>query len=421
MDGLRIYKPICCSGVTLLEPFLSDTFDPNSVTKLLEPEHQALTLSIGKISPEGTCFIIAKPTRPLRLKNNKVVALALTNYHVAYHYQQKRKKKHCSVRFVLKDKSYRYNSQSLLELNSILSDIQYSRTSGIPYCLSNDIGLILIIESPRTSEGLELEEIEICNQEELLDEKNVIVSGFPVFSEYKYILPNVIDYDIHSIKVYKGYHNFVCQIISEGTVEISDSGLADLKLSATSGMSGSPILVKIENHFKCIGIYCGGCPVEGQHLLMKVLDALHNGNYKEALSLFEQLPFDNKKLFEKISRFKELQIIFYQFMMETNVLEKERFESEHPQEYEECVRYFADFRKDPSDSQLYHMQELIKSILIETTQLYRENGNFSYNAGILINTEAFKIVRRAIDIFRNIEGDFDEARDIKMIIRQFIA
>ena len=68
----------------------------------------------------------------------------------------------------------------MLELNSILSDIQYSRTNGIPYCLSNDIGLILIIE--KSSEGAELEEIEICNQEELMDAKNVenaIVSGFP--------------------------------------------------------------------------------------------------------------------------------------------------------------------------------------------------------------------------------------------------
>ena len=67
------------------------------------------------------------------------------------------------------------------------------------------------------------------------------------------------------------------------------------------------------------------------------------------------------------------------------------------------------------------MQELIKRILIETTQLYREKGKLSYNAGIFINTEAFKIIRRAIDIFRNIEGDFDEASDIEMIIRQFIA
>ena len=236
--------------------------------------------------------------------------------------------------FVLKDKSYRYNSQPLLELNSILSEIQYSRTSGIPYCLSNDIALILIIESPSTSEGLELEEIEICNQEELLDEKNVIVSGFPIFSEYRYILPNALEANSYRRKVYEGFHDFDNQIISEGTVEISDSGLADLKLSATSGMSGSPILVKIENHFKCIGIYCGGCPVEGQHLLMKVLDSLNNGNYKEALSLFEQLPFDNKKLFKKFFKFKKLKILFYQFMMLANVLEKERLESEHPQEYE---------------------------------------------------------------------------------------
>ena len=251
----------------------------------------------------------------------------------------------------------------MLELNSILSEIQYSRTSGIPYCLSNDIGLILIIESP--SEGAELEEIEICNQEELMDEKNVIVSGFPIFSEYKYILPNLSRVMISTVeKSTRASIDFDNQIISEGTVEISDSGLADLKLSATSGMSGSPILVKVENNFKCIGIYCGGSPIEGQHLLMKVLDSLNNGNYKEALSLFEQLPFDNDEAFpQSLFRFEELKIMFYQFMMLTNVLEKERLESEHPKEYEECVRYSADFRKDRSlDRQLYYMQELIKKI-----------------------------------------------------------
>ena len=33
---LRLYATVCCTGLTLLEPFLSDNFDPNSVTKLLE-------------------------------------------------------------------------------------------------------------------------------------------------------------------------------------------------------------------------------------------------------------------------------------------------------------------------------------------------------------------------------------------------
>ena len=414
MDELRRYKPVFCAGVTLLKPFLSDTFDPNSVTKLLEPEHQTLTKSIGQIHPEGTCFIIAKSTKPLTFKNNKVVALALTNYHNAYDYQKREKRESPLVCFEIQDSSYNYIFRPLLELNSILSDIQYSRINGIPYCLSNDISLILIIEI--LSEGAELEEIEICNQEELMNAENVIVSGFPIFSKWSYILPNFSTVNEYKIKIRSGFHSFHNQIVSEGTVQISDSGLADLKLSATNGMSGSPILVKIDNNFKCIGIYCGGSPIEGQRLLMKVLDSLNNGNYIEALSLFEQLPFDNTKLFHNVSLFEELKNEFYHFMMLANVLEEERF----PQAYKEFARNSDDVRKDSLDRQLCHMQYLIKRFLIETTQLYRENRNFSYNAGILINTEAFKIVRRAIDIFRDIEGDFDDVSDIEMIIKQFI-
>ena len=415
MEGLRLYNPICCAGVTLLEPFLSDTFDPNSVTKLLDSEHQILTKSIGKIHPEGTCFIIANSTKPLRFKNNKVVALALTNYHIAYDYQKREKRESSLVSFEIKDTSYNYNSESLIELNSILSDIQYSRINGIPYCLSNDISLILIIEI--SSEGAELEEIEICNQEELMNAENVILSGFPIFSEYNYILPTFSTVNEFMINMWRGFHRFSNQIVSEGTVQISDSGLADLKLSATSGMSGSPILVKVDNNFKCIGIYCGGSPIEGQRLLMKVLDSLNNGNYREALSLFEQLPFDNTKLFHNVYLFEQLKIEFYYFMILTKVLEEERY----PNEYKKFARNSDDVSKDSLDIQLCYTQYLIKSFLIETTLLYRENGKFSYNAGILINTEAFKIVRRAIDIFRNIEGDFDDVSDIEIIIKHFIA
>ena len=420
MNGVKLYNPICYAGVAILEPFLSDAFDSNSITKLPEPEHQILTKSIGQIFPEGTCFIIAKSTRPLRLQNNKVVALALTNYHIAYDYKKRESNKFQLVYFEINNKSYNYNSRPLLELNSILSDNQYSKTSGIPYCFSNDISLILIIET--SSEEVELEEIEICNQEELMDAKNVIVSGFPIFSKCEYSLSSYNGVNVYMSKMHRAFHDFHSLIISEGTVEISDSGLADLKLSATNGMSGSPILVKIENNFKCIGIYCGLSPIEGQHLLMKVLDSLNNGNYKEALRLFEQLPFDNNELFQDFFTFGGLKIMFYQFMMLTNVLEKDRFEVEHPQEYEKCVRNLADSEKSISiDRELCCIQELIKRTLIGTTQCYREKSKMTYNAGISINTEAFKIVRRAIETFRNIEGDFDDVSDIEMIIRQFIA
>ena len=181
MDGVRIYNPICCIGVTLPEPFLSDTFDPNSVTKLLEPEHRALTQSIGEISPEGTCFIIAKTNRPLRLKNNKVVALALTNYHIAYDYEDRTKSCYSYTNFRIDSQQYRYDSKPLLELNSILSEMQYSKTNGMPYCLPNDISLILIIE--RSSGGAELEEIKICNQELFIMEIHFSAENFRLYNQ----------------------------------------------------------------------------------------------------------------------------------------------------------------------------------------------------------------------------------------------
>ena len=420
MDGVRIYNPICCIGVTLPEPFLSDKFDPNSVTKLLEPEHRALTQSIGEISPEGTCFIIAKTTRPLRLKNNKVVALALTNYHIAYDYEDRTKSCYSYINFRIDSQQYRYDSKPLLELNSILSEIQYSKTNGMPYCLPNDISLILIIDN--SSGGAELEEIEICNQEELMDAKNAIVSGFPIFPEYKYILPDYDEENDYRRKIYKGFHKFNYQIISEGSIQISESGLADLTLSATSGMSGSPILVKIGNNFKCIGIYCGASPLKEQYLLMKVLDCVNNGNYGEALSLFEQLLFENHKSVLVDIRFRYLKISFYQFMMLNNVIDQDKIEVEHSQKYEELLKNFAAYGKDHlRQKKLCEIQKLIKELLIETTQSYREECKLTYNAGISINTEAFKFVRRAIEVFRHIEGDFDNVKDIEIIIRQFIA
>ena len=392
MDRARIYNPICCIGITLPEPFLSDKFDPNSVTKLLEPEHRTLTQSIGKISREGTCFIIAKSTRPFRFKNNKVVALALTNYHIAYDYEARTKRCHSYINFRIDNQHYTYDSKPLLELNSILSEMQYSKTNGIPYCLPNDISLILIIET--SSGGAELEEIEICNQEELMDAKNAIVSGFPIFSEDKYILP---DYDDYRGKIYKGFHKFRNQIISEGSIQISDSGMIDLTLSATSGMSGSPILIKIENTFKCIGVYCGASPLKEQYLLMKVLDCVNNGNYGEALSLFEQLLFENHKSVLVDIRFRYLKISFYQFMMLNNVIDQDKIEVEHSQKYEELLKNFAAYGKDHlRQKKLCEIQKLIKELLIETTQSYREECKLTYNAGISINTEAFKFVRRAI-------------------------
>ena len=219
-----------------------------------------------------------------------------------------------------------------------------------------------------------------------------------------------------------GFHNFSGQIISEGTVKISDSGLADLKLSATSGMSGSPILVKIEDSFKCIGMFCGGPPLQGQYLLMKVLDCFNNNNYREALSLSEQLAFSNNKLFLADYRIQSLKPNFYGLMIINNDFSQETFELEYPCEYKEFVRNLAVNGKDNLlFTLLLRTRQLLKDMLLDTIYCCRERNKFYYNAGILINTEAFKIVRRAVEIFRNIEGDFDDVQGIEILIRQLIA
>ena len=97
--------------------------------------------------------------------------------------------------------------------------MQLSTTSGLPYCVPNDIGLLLIIESPGVEaelvdaelveveqEEAELEEIEICNEKERNDIKNTIISGFPKCSKPKYM-------KITSRKL-TDYQNLSSQIIS---------------------------------------------------------------------------------------------------------------------------------------------------------------------------------------------------------------
>ena len=54
--------------------------------------------------------------------------------------------------------------------------------------MPNDISLILIIDC-NNEESL-LQEIEMCSEEDVMDINNIIASGFPVKSDYRYILPD---------------------------------------------------------------------------------------------------------------------------------------------------------------------------------------------------------------------------------------
>ena len=185
-------------------------------------------------------------------------------------------------------------------------------------------------------------------------------------------------------------------------------------------MSGSPILIQSGDSFKCIGICCGGPPLEGQCLLMRVLYYINRENYEEALSLFAQLPFHKFEHFSRNCEFMEVKRRFYMFMILSNALDQERFKLEHPEEYHEITVEFTCYGRISKLHALFRLQKSINKFIIETIEQYNDTNKFSYYVGISTNTEAFKIVRRAIDIFRELEGDFNDAYDIERIITQFV-
>ena len=154
-------------------------------------------------------------------------------------------------------------------------------------------------------------------------------------------------------------------------------------------------------------------PLKGQYLLMRILDCINNKNYEEALSFFTQLPFDNHKLFEFNYEFMFFKRRFYMFMILSKALDQEKFKLENPEEYQEITEEFTSYGKDSLDWAFDRLRQSINKILIETIELYNSKNRFSYYVGISINTEAFKIVIRAIDIFKGLEGDFDHVCDIE--------
>ena len=416
MEDCYINEPLFCCGVALLAPFMADHFNPDSVTKLLDPEHRILTQSIGQIFPAGTCFIIAKSNRELKLRNSKVVALALTNYHVAYNLENRSKNTGYYVGFNIDMQLHKYIYEPILELNSLISHVQRSVTSGMPYCLPNDLSLILIIQAD--CGGSELREVEFHNQEDLESINSIIVSGYPILSDPQYVLPDCQKVSNYKQKIQDGFHYFKYQIISEGTMNITDTGLTELRLSATNGMSGSPLLAKVGDWFKCVGIYCGGPPLEGQRELMEMLDFVNTRQFEAAKSIFHNLPFDNGDLFSCFKDTSSLRRDFIQYMVLNNAMDSRIFEFGYRSDYRKMQTRISKFgMQDCLDSALIDLQDSIKRMLLATVKCYKETSKFCFNAGISINTEAFSIVKKAIDIFRNLHGDFESGNEIENLMK----
>ena len=59
-----------------------------------------------------------------------------------------------------------------------------------------------------------------------------------------------------------------------------------------------------------------------------------------------------------------------------------------------------------------------KKYAIATLKYYRDRSKISFNSGISIEIEAFEVVRRAVEIFKTIDREFQNETDIENIIRK---
>lgn len=84
MDDFYPRQVMDCCDVVLLKQFHVDIFDPNAVRARLDDTNRDLQSFAGKLLPSGTCFIISKAIKDIRIKGRKVIALAATNFHAAY-------------------------------------------------------------------------------------------------------------------------------------------------------------------------------------------------------------------------------------------------------------------------------------------------------------------------------------------------
>ena len=84
MDEFYPHRVLGCCDILLSKHFHAANFDPNAITRRLDDETRDLENFAGNLVPSGTCFVISKTTKDIRINNRKIVALGATNFHAAY-------------------------------------------------------------------------------------------------------------------------------------------------------------------------------------------------------------------------------------------------------------------------------------------------------------------------------------------------
>jgi hypothetical protein len=436
MDDFYIPRALNCCGVALKSKFLTSVFDPNQVTRRLGPEDQYLKRYVGRVFTNGTCFVLSKAKSDIYIGGKKVLAFALTNYHVAYDVPIKQKHQILFVDFPSEDgKIPAYPAQVLTEFYSKFDCEQYS-SSGIQYCLPNDIAILVIYQRQAFADNdadinmcVDLLEIPFANDDELLSlkacKREAFISGYPVSaSKSNYILPDSNGIENVVRKIQEGFHGFEYQVISEGTVSITDTGLAQLELSTTSGMPGSPILIGTWPDIKLCGIYCGGPPLPGQRELMQVIDNAYNDRFEQAYSLFMNLPFHDST---KYNFDDEYRIGFINQLLQQLISLKEaekrakEINERRPDSEEETKSVLKSISQQALvDSKKEKVNEACFNLLFETPVTYLDKEIFKFNAGIAVCTQVFDKVKSAQKALGDFVGSYSDINQLEQELLKMI-
>ena len=208
------------------------------MTARLESKNKPLQNFVGELYPSGSCFILCKARGNIMVGNKKIAALAVTNFHAAYDMGSRKKKK----LFAYFDELREDNDtgvRALFELNTRYPSPMISISTHQSYCYPSDVAIIAICDFPGASELLEFP---FASEQEINEAKSVFISGHPCTSDYEYVLPTKEPGDDE--KIIKAFHEFKYQVNSFGSIlNHCESGLLELELSATTGMSGSPVLL----------------------------------------------------------------------------------------------------------------------------------------------------------------------------------
>ena len=251
--------------------------------EMSEDENQCA--SIVMIYCNGNCstgVVIAKREEPLEIMGKSISSIVLTAGHSIGRNFIKKISNIDEV-FIATSKGV-FRGIILTDLSNIQGQPLLDPVSGVPYALSDDLGLILIVSAANSS-------IESMKIAEITDiEENLFISGYPKRPKsILYCSPFLRNQPEEEYKklIDEAFCGFCKKVKSDGVIKIlrlEPNMLLAADYSATKGMSGGPVYVEKEGQKLLIGINCGGCSIPFQAEIIKIIPLVLEGNFSLALT-----------------------------------------------------------------------------------------------------------------------------------------